>query len=633
MEGPYISTPAKRPIDTPPSDTATPQPANGSSKRRRKNPQPPIAIPPGHVSFRLLCHVSKIGGVIGKSGSIIELFRQETGAKIRVEQPEIPCEDRVILIVGSENPKKTISINPKNEREGEEHEVSPVQLALFRIFERVLAVEVEVEGPAAVAGVVACRLIAPAGQVGSVIGKGGKIVEKIRNESGAKIRVLPSEQLPACTLPTDQMIQITGDVLAVKKALLSVSRRLQDNPPLDKPQAVVSRPVAPVPRMNFPDTVGEHLLHTDSLKAQQDVSFRLLCANDKVGGVIGKGGTVVKALQNETGASISVGSLVTGSEERVITVSALENPETRFSPAQNAVIRVFLRSVEAGMEKELGLGSDKGASVCCRLLVVANHVGCLMGKGGTIISEMRKASGAGIRIIGRDDVPKCASDKDEVVQIDGRLENVQDALFHVTSRLRDNIIPGKVLNGAGAGIYPPSTIPETVLYGKVREPASSGLYSSFGLSHSLDRQSTLPHNMDHLGLSHSIDLPSSPRLWPSQTYGGGNPRSFTDIGRGLPTLRGGLELGSGSKSVIVTNTTVEIVVPEDVIGFVYGENGSNLIRIREISAAKVTIQDPLPGTNERMVFISGTPDQTQAAQCLIQAFILSGRSDTRSLML
>ena len=39
---------------------------------------------------------------------------------------------------------------------------------------------------------------------------------------------------------------------------------------------------------------------------------------------------------------------------------------------------------------------------------------------------------------------------------------------------------------------------------------------------------------------------------------------------------------SGSRSAIVTNTTVEIVVPENVIGSVYGENGSNLARLRQV---------------------------------------------------
>ena len=45
----------------------------------------------------------------------------------------------------------------------------------------------------------------------------------------------------------------------------------------------------------------------------------------------------------------------------------------------------------------------------------ANQVVCLIGKDGTIVSEMRKASGASIRIIGTDHFPECASEKDQVV--------------------------------------------------------------------------------------------------------------------------------------------------------------------------------------------------------------------------
>eukprot|EP00262_Sarcandra_glabra_P007535 TRINITY_DN20408_c0_g1_i1.p1 TRINITY_DN20408_c0_g1~~TRINITY_DN20408_c0_g1_i1.p1 ORF type:complete len:661 (+),score=100.99 TRINITY_DN20408_c0_g1_i1:135-2117(+) len=651
MDGPYLSNPAKRPFE---------QNANGASKRRPKPPPPPITLTPGHVAFRLLCHVSKTGGVIGKSGSVVKLFRQETGAKIRVEETVAACEERVILIVAPETPKKKISIQ---EGDGVEHEVSPAQEALIRVFERVLSVEADVDGVKD--GAVSCRLLAPAGQVGSVMGKGGKVIEKIRKESGAKIRVLPGEQVPACASGSDELIQIMGDALAVKKALLAVSRCLQDSSQLDKAQIVVSRPVGTIPSRgsfsdaphgSFSDARGELLTHKSSFlpptsgssvdygargrplsagvdripqpdqqKTEQEVSFRLLCSNDKVGGVIGKGGTIVRALQNETGASISVGASVAESDERVITISALENPESRYSPAQNAVLRVYNRSIEVGMEKGLESGLDKGAPVSVRLLVSSSQIGCLMGKGGKIILEMRKQSGAGIRILGGDQLPKCASENDEVVQINGEFGNVQDALFHVTSRLRDNIFPAKMLNGAGAGIYA-STMPEFPSYGRGRDPLSPGLYPSMGLPLNFDRQTTLAQSMDHLGLSRNIDHPSPPRLWASQTVGIGNLGRAADTGRGLTTLRGGIELGSGSKSAIVTNTTLEIVVPERVIGFVYGENGSNLSRIRQISGAKVTVHDPRPGVSDGLVFISGTPDQAQAAQSLLQAFILSGRS-------
>lgn len=46
----------------------------------------------------------------------------------------------------------------------------------------------------------------------------------------------------------------------------------------------------------------------------------------------------------------------------------------------------------------------------------------------------------------------------------------------------------------------------------------------------------------------------------------------------------------------------------------------------QISSAKVIVRAPNPGKTERTVVISGTPDETQAAQSLLQAFILTGTS-------
>lgn len=45
-------------------------------------------------------------------------------------------------------------------------------------------------------------------------------------------------------------------------------------------------------------------------------------------------------------------------------------------------------------------------------------------------------------------------------------------------------------------------------------------------------------------------------------------------------------------------------------------------QIREISEAKVTIAEPRPEAMETVIIISGTPEQTHAAQSLLQAFVL-----------
>ncbi|KAM1264346.1 hypothetical protein ACFX2J_034167 [Malus domestica] len=656
MGSTFLSLPAKRSLSTMSSDP-NPYFENGSSKRSRPLP-PPLSVPPAHVAFRMLCHASRIGGVIGKSGAVIKQLQKTTGAKIRIEEPQVESPDRVVVVIAPSTIRskiwlKTPALGNVNNGGGggveEEIDVSQAQEALLRVFERILEVAAETGAIAAGVGVVSCRFLAEAAQVGSVIGKGGKVVEKIRKETGCKIRVL-NEKLPACAAATDEMIEIEGDILAVKKALVAVSGCLQDCPPIDKTRMTGSRPEA-VPRETLPDLRLDQLSQRNSMlnlpissmsyatgvrpssieaeriptleTKQQEVSFRILCANDRIGGVIGRGGSIVRALQNETGASISIAASVAECDERLITVSASENPESRYSPTQKAAVLVFSRSVEAGIEKGRDSSSNKGSPLTARLVIPSSQVGCLLGKGGAIVSEIRKQTGTGIRIIGGDQVPKCALENDEVVQISGDFSNVQDALYNITGRLRDNLFSSTVSNSGRRSSSSMLTATDTSPYGRPRDPALIGFQpsSSVGVTHGLSRHTTLIQSMDHLGLSHSLDHPSPPRPWASQLA------AFTDVGRGLTSLKSRTEIGSsGSKSAIVTNTTIEIVVPENVIGSVYGENGTNLARLRQISGAKVIVHEPRPGTTDRIIVISGTPDETQAAQSLLHAFILTGPS-------
>ena len=78
-----------------------------------------------------------------------------------------------------------------------------------------------------------------------------------------------------------------------------------------------------------PPTMGRSLLiEADKLPATntklQEVVFKILCSNARVGGVIGRGGSIVKALEEESGASINFGPSVANCDERLITISAKE---------------------------------------------------------------------------------------------------------------------------------------------------------------------------------------------------------------------------------------------------------------------------------------------------------------------
>ncbi|XP_054777693.1 LOW QUALITY PROTEIN: KH domain-containing protein HEN4-like [Prosopis cineraria] len=634
---------------------------NGSSNHSKSRPPPPrLRVPPGHVAFRMLCHASRIGGVIGKSGAIIKNLQQLTGAKIRVEDAPPDTSDRVVVIIAPSAISSKVYLGRPAERNGYGGsdavgtvwpDVSKAQEALLKVFERVLDVAAETAGTEVRDGVVSCRLLADSPQVGSVIGKGGKVVEKIRKDTGCKIRALSS-----CVrdfMASDEMIEIEGNVSSVKKALLAVSHCLQDCTPADRTKMMDSKTydsAVVIPHETLTDPHADHLLQRNSVISaaskssnsfssglhslsadfnrissldpqalQQEVTFRILFPSDKVGCVIGKGGSIVKALQNETGASIMVGPSVAHCEERVVTITASESHEARYSPAQKAVVLVFSKSVEAGSENGLDPGYNRGSSVTARILVPTNQVGCLLGKGGAIVSEMRKKTGTSIRVIGTDQVPKCASDNDQVVQISGVFSNVQDALYNATGRLRDNLFAST--QNVASTRSTSSVFHDTGPYGRPVDCAPLGAQPGAGISHNQSKQ-TFSSSIDHPGVTRNLDCSPSPGLWTSQMAS----RGSDDVGRKLSSLNCGLELGSASKAAIVTSTTVEVVVPDHVFDSVYGEGGNNLTRLRQISGATVIVHEPRPGTKDKTIVMSGTPDQTQAAQSLLQAFILTGSS-------
>lgn len=148
------------------------------------------------------------------------------------------------------------------------------------------------------------------------------------------------------------ILQIEGLGLGVKKALVAITGRLQEFLPLEKTKTYVTRPLEseflPIQNVDLPlqpssilepsNSVNQSWGSVSSLeyervdsvtdvtsrKPQQEVVFKIFCPNERVGSIIGKGGSIIKTLQNETGALISIGPILADCEERVITISAME---------------------------------------------------------------------------------------------------------------------------------------------------------------------------------------------------------------------------------------------------------------------------------------------------------------------
>ncbi|XP_022739696.1 KH domain-containing protein HEN4-like isoform X4 [Durio zibethinus] len=608
---------------------------NPYSYRKGRQGPPPMIFPlPGQVSFRIICHVSSIGGVIGNSGAVVSQLRRETSSRIHCEESVRGSAHRVILIVGSGSIERRFSLG-----EGGECHVSCAQEAMIKVFERVWEVEAEREWGNACDGEeeeAFCGLLADTTLIGAVVGKGGKNIVRMRTESGAKIRILPP---PLCGRKNDQLIQITGGTLAVKKALVAVSGCLQACPSLDREPKPMSTPTEQPSRGTSPDaheeffpnlssllppmpansSIGASNAHLPSLDADcdskldsngtQEVVFRMLCSNGAAGAIIGKRGAIVRSLQNQTGASIIFAPPIIKYGERVVTISALEITGD-YKSVQNAIFQVTSRLRDnllpsevlneirvrncCGEVREIGppqvhqptrltLDNDQGSNLAQRM-----HPGHSENTSGSLPVKLQPQQTAGNgHTVGIQGVERCST------TFGGSLD---------LERSLDYLHPHEVLNEMG-GRSP---------YKGGSENTFSGLLQCLDTSLDSDQENALTRAMGKIGLSDSVGCPSKSQLLETVSRGHGLANADS---------KGGVELESGKRSVIVKNTSVEIIVPEDVFGSIYGKNGCNLARLKEISGAKVEVQDPCPGESEGTVFISGTPDQTLVAQSLLQAFI------------
>ncbi|KAI3452288.1 hypothetical protein Pfo_008953 [Paulownia fortunei] len=424
--------------------------SGGNKRRNSGSDKDPFSIGPDDTVYRYLCPGKKIGSIIGRGGEIVKQLRVDTKSKIRIGESVPGCEERVVTIYSASE--------ETNDFEGADGHVCPAQDALFKVHDRIVADDTAVEEDSEEAPQVTVRLLVPSDQIGCIIGKGGQIVQSIRSETGAQIRIVKDDHLPTCALSSDELVQISGDASVVKKALYQIASRLHDNP--SRSQHMLSSvpnvyssgssvlgATAGAPIMGLTPLVGPYggykgesadwprsLYSAPRNEASsKEFSLRLVCPTANIGGVIGKGGTIINQIRQDSGAVIKVDSSVAEGDDCVISISAKEIFEDTFSPAIDAALRLQPRCSEK-VERDSGL-----VSFTTRLLVPTSRIGCLIGKGGSIISEMRKVTKANIRILSKENLPKVASDDDEMVQISGDLDVAKDALIQVTSRLRANL--------------------------------------------------------------------------------------------------------------------------------------------------------------------------------------------------
>ncbi|KAI3785255.1 hypothetical protein L1987_44371 [Smallanthus sonchifolius] len=411
----------------------------GGNKRGKFGEKSSESSKASETVYKILCQSRNIGSVIGKGGGIVKALREETQAKITVSDSVPGSEERVIIISSPSN--LPVKVNTSDNQENNDMELHcAAQDALLKVHDRII--EEDIVGENAITA----RLLVPNNTVGCVLGKKGDVIQRLRSETGATIRVMPSDQRPACAMATDELVQISAEPTVAKRALYQVSTLLHQNPRKDKPPNVKGQNMTPTNLMRaergssargkppmswtgptrFGPNVGGDYAATHGEEISSEFSMKILCSSAKIGGLIGKGGSNVRQLQQETGTSIHVDDASVESDERVIRVSSFEALSNPRSKTIDAVLNI---------QDKINEHNEKGV-ITTRLLIPSSKVGCIIGQGGQVINEMRRRTKADIRVFSKEEKPKCAGEDEELVQVSGAYNAAKDALSEIGLRFR-----------------------------------------------------------------------------------------------------------------------------------------------------------------------------------------------------
>ncbi|KAI3744062.1 hypothetical protein L1987_57134 [Smallanthus sonchifolius] len=585
------------------------------------------------VVYRILCPDRFIGSVIGKSGKVINSIRQDTRARVKVVDPFPGSKHRVITIYCYVSEKA--DIEPDDEL-GDLEPVCPAQDALIRVHSAIANVvgtagdsdkkyKDKVKGE--------CQILVPSSQSANLIGKAGATIKKLRSKTRTNIKISPkdvSDPNHSCAMEFDNFLQITGDPEAVKKALFAVSTIMYKFTPKEDVPINTAVPEAPlsiiipsdvpiypaaglypsvdsyVPSRSVPSVLGashvqEFQGYADSgsqwpiyssalplvsgypgASLSGELIIRVLCPFTKIGRVIGRGGASIKAVRETSGARVDIDD--TRRDDCVVTITATESLDDIKSMAVETVLLLQGKINEEDEE-----------NVSLRLLVPSKVIGCIIGKSGSIINEIRKRTKADVRI-SKGDKPKCADANDELVEVIGEVGSVRDALVQIVLRLRDDILKDR-----DSGHNP-----------------SSGNDSLYAGGTSIPVPSVLPSvsSLAPLGYEHRAETGSGLGLLSSSSLYGSLPMSDSRYGS-VSSYSSKQRYGG------VPPSASEMLIPGHAVGKVMGKGGANVDNIRKISGAAVEISDTKSSRGDRVAVISGTPEQKRAAENMIQAFILA----------
>jgi RNA-binding protein Nova len=319
--------------------------------------------------------------------------------------------------------------------------------------------------------------------------------------------------------------------------------------------------------------------HTDT--PEDDLSLRMLVSSSKCGALIGKGGSGISKMQEDTGARLQLSKIdecFPGTSDRVLEAKG------------NLQALLMLQSIVLAKLQMIDGGTDDLSCMDTKLVVSDQGAGIIIGKAGSQIQQIQTSSEAEIHISKKGEHGFTG---ERLVSIKGSLENMLKASAEIMNLLRlagecdgqnfrNSSRTGGGRGGKGGG-------------------GGNGMYGANG------------GQMAMGGLGGGFGMGGRVHLPPGM---GGSP-----MGRHMGGNMGGNMGGQTSTTQSADGSVTTLVKISDMAaGNVIGRGGSTITQLQATSGANIQISkkgEAMDGT--RTVTITGAPQAVEYAQMMVMS--------------
>ncbi len=395
---------------------------------------------------------------------------------------------------------------------------------------------------------------------------------------------------------------------------------------------------------NDPSRISWESGSVPSTSSPSRVTIKLLVSNNMAGSIIGRQGQTVSELQNKSSAKIRLsqsGDYFPGTTDRVCLIhGSLENVKRGVALILGKLYELQLELVETqlGATEQIHSDLDKEPNdpesspkinFTARILVPSAACGMLIGKEGSTIQRLKEnAEASSVRLS-----PKVVDHS--LPRTFERVLTVSAFELQACISFGASILDGFVrhpeicryLNGTTS--YSRNS---NVSYNAQRNPSVMGYHGSASppptatrqtFSHSHGSRHDVESSLQGLGFESNLQGTHSQRsafISASSSAMGTNSMgsSPSQVSTFLP------QRSSSSTPSPSYTTTINLAVPDSMVGAVLGRRGQALQELQSESGARIKVSQRnefVPGTTNRIVTVSGSQDSVATARNMIRELL------------